>query len=123
MNRKRQSGMTLIGLIFVLGLIAFFALLTLKILPIYLEHFKVISSLESLKKTSDLAQQSPHEIRSRLIKRLDINMVESVRPEHIRVIKQGGIARVEVAYAVEKPIVGNLSVVVYFNDKIEAGGT
>lgn len=123
MNRKRQSGMTLIGLIFVLGLIAFFALLTLKILPIYLEHFKVISSLESLKKTPDLAQQSPYEIRSLLIKRLDINMVESVRPEHIRVVKQGGIARVEVAYAVEKPIVGNLSVIVYFNDKIEAGGT
>ncbi len=118
----RQSGMTLIGLVLVLGLIAFFTLLTLKILPIYLEHFKVVSSLESLKKTPELAQQSPYEIRSLLIKRLDINMVENVQPEDIRIVKKGAVATVEVTYAVEKPIVGNLSVIIYFNDKIETGG-
>ncbi|MCX8048963.1 MAG: DUF4845 domain-containing protein [Methylohalobius sp.] len=122
MNRRRQSGMTLIGLVITFGLIGFFTLLALKIMPIYLEHFKVVSSLESLKRTPELAAQTPHEIRNLLIKRLDINMVENVRPEHIRVVKRGGITQVEVSYAVEKPIVGNLSVIVYFDDKIEAGG-
>lgn len=122
MHLKRQSGMTLIGLVSVLGLIGFFTLLTLKILPIYLEHFKVVSSLESLKKTPDLAHQSPHDIRSLLMKRLDINMVESVRPEDIRIVKKGAVATVEVTYAIEKPIVGNLSVIVYFHDQIETGG-
>ncbi|GAB6067480.1 hypothetical protein JCM13664_07980 [Methylothermus subterraneus] len=122
MGLKRQGGMTLLGTLLVLGLIGFFALLTLKILPIYLEHFKVLSSLESLKRTPELAGQSAHEIRNLLLKRLDINMVENVRPEHIRVVKQGGITRVEVNYAVEKPLFGNLNVIVYFDDKIEARG-
>ncbi len=121
MSFKRQSGMTFLGTIATFGLIGFFALLTLKILPIYLEHFKVVSSLESLKKTPELVEHSAHEIRNLLLRRLDINTVESVRPEHIRVLKQGGVARVEVAYAVEKPLFGNLNVIVRFHDQIEAG--
>jgi len=121
MSFKRQSGMTFLGALVTFGAIGFFALLALKILPIYLEHFKVVTSLESLKKTPALAGHSTHEIRDLLLRRLDINTVESVRPEHIRVLKQGSVAKVEVAYAVEKPLFGNLSVIVYFHDQIEAG--
>ncbi|GAB4360019.1 MAG: DUF4845 domain-containing protein [Methylohalobius sp. ZOD2] len=121
-NPSRQSGMTLIGMLLLLGLIGFFALLTLKILPIYLEHFKVASSLESLRSTPDLAKKSRREIRSLLVRRLDINMVENVGQENIRISKGEGVSKVEIDYAVEKPILGNLSVIVYFNDVVEAGG-
>ncbi|WP_022947990.1 DUF4845 domain-containing protein [Methylohalobius crimeensis] len=121
-NPSRQSGMTLIGMLLLLGLIGFFALLTLKILPIYLEHFKVASSLESLKATPDLAKKSRREIRSLLVRRLDINMVENVGQENIHISKGEGVSKVEIDYAVEKPILGNLSVIVYFNDVVEAGG-
>ena len=38
---KKQSGMTFIGWLIVLGLIAFFTLITLKVGPIYLADYKV----------------------------------------------------------------------------------
>lgn len=121
-NPSHQRGMTLIGLIFVLAIFGFFVLLILKIGPIYLEHFKVVGSLKSLQETPELAKKSRREIRSLLEKRLDINMVENVAPEDIVVRKEGGVVTVEVSYEVEKPVLGNLSVVAYFDDRIEAGG-
>ena len=116
---KRQSGMTLIGLLIILFLIGFFALLTLKILPIYLEHFKVVSSLESLQQTPDLADEPRRKIVDLLNRRLDINMVEHVHPEDIEVLKEDGIVTVSVVYSVEKPLFGNLSVIADFDDQIK----
>ncbi len=118
----RQSGITLIGLLIILILIGFFTLLTLKILPIYLEHYKVLSSLESLQQTSDLASKSRRQIRNTLEKHLDINMVDHVTPEDILVLKEDGLVKVSVTYSVEKPLFGNLSVIADFDDQIEVGG-
>ncbi len=115
----RQRGMTLLGMVFAAFLLGFFTLLILKIGPIYLEHYKVVSSLKSLEQTADLARKSRREVRTLLEKRLDINMVENVTGDDIRVSKQDGVLSVAVTYAVEKPLFGNLSVVVYFDDRIE----
>ncbi len=119
---KRQCGMTMIGILFMLILIGFFTLLTLKILPIYLEHFKVVSSLKSLEQTPDLTHMSRRHILGLMEKRLDINMVDQVTRQDIEVSKQDGTVLVSVAYSVEKPLFGNLSVIVDFDDKIEVGG-
>ncbi len=121
MNRHpgRQSGMTLIGMVLVAFLIGFFILLILKIGPIYLEHYKVITSLKSLEQMPELARKSRREVRSLLEKRLDINMVENVTRDDIQVLKEDGVVTVAVTYEVEKPLFGNLSVVAYFDDQIE----
>ncbi|HEB78423.1 MAG TPA: DUF4845 domain-containing protein [Methylothermaceae bacterium] len=121
MNRHpgRQSGMTLIGMVLVAFLIGFFTLLILKIGPIYLEHYKVITSLKSLEQMPELARKSRREVRSLLEKRLDINMVENVTRDDIQVLKEDGVVTVAVTYEVEKPLFGNLSVVAYFDDQIE----
>ncbi len=115
----RQRGMTLLGAAFAAFLFGFFALLVLKIGPIYLEHYKVVSSLKSLEQVPDLARKSRREVRSLLVRRLDINMVENVTGDDIRVSREDGVTTVTVTYAVEKPLIGNLSVVVYFDDRIE----
>ena len=41
----KQRGMTAIGWMLVLGLIAFFTLVTLRLLPMYMEYTKVVSVL------------------------------------------------------------------------------
>lgn len=50
---RQQKGMTLIGWLLTLGLIGFFVLLFLNIVPIYLEYFKVKRSWESFEKNTD----------------------------------------------------------------------
>jgi hypothetical protein len=118
---KRQQGLTFISLIFILGLIAFFVLLGLKIGPIYLDHSKVANALAEIKKSPDIERQSEAEIRNSLNKRFNMNYVYDVTQDDIKVTKHGNYLQVVIEYEVAKKIVGNLSVLVEFNDVIEAG--
>lgn len=116
-----QNGLTLIGFLWVAFLIGFFSLLVLKIGPIYLEHYKVASSLESLKKENDIASKSRDEILNLLQKRWEINMVERVTTKDVKIIKDGSYLKVEIAYDVAQHLFGNVDALLHFNDLIEVG--
>jgi Tfp pilus assembly major pilin PilA len=120
-SSKRQQGLTFISLVFVLGLIAFFVLLGLKIGPIYLDHSKVVSALAEIEKTVHIEELSEAEIRNSLSKRFNINYVNDVTQDDITVTKQGNYLKVAIEYEVVRKIAGNLSVLVEFNDFIEVG--
>jgi hypothetical protein len=120
-NPSRQRGMTLIGYLLMFTLIGFFVLLTLKLVPIYLEHIKVVSALTSLKKEGDFSIRSKEDILNMLQKRWDINAVERVSAQDVTIVRSGGIiSKVQIAYEVVEPVMGNVSVLVTFDDSIEA---
>lgn len=121
LSPSRQQGLTLISLIFILGLIGFFVLLTLKIVPIYLDHGKVKSALEALQETPELASKSEFEIRDSLNKRFSINYVYDVKQDDIKVTKHGNYVKVDVEYETVVNLVGNLSALAEFHDTVEAG--
>jgi hypothetical protein len=116
---KRQQGFTFISLIFILGLIVFFVLLGLKIGPIYLDHSKVVSTLSELKRTPGIEEQSESEIRKSLSKHFDMNYVNDVTQENITIARHENYLKVVIEYEFVKNIVGNLSVLVAFNDVME----
>ncbi|PKM10371.1 MAG: DUF4845 domain-containing protein [Gammaproteobacteria bacterium HGW-Gammaproteobacteria-3] len=118
---NRQQGITLISLIFILGVIAFFTLLVLKIGPIYLDHSKVTNALAALEQTPDLETQDKNQIWSSLDKRFNLNYVYDVTKNDVKISKRGNYVKVEIEYEVVKKIAGNLSVLVEFHDMIEVG--
>ena len=118
-SSKHQQGLTFISLVFILGLIAFFVLLGLKIGPIYLNHSKVVSTLSELKKTPDIEYQSESEIRNSLSKRFNINYVNDVTQENITITRHENYLKIVIEYEVVKNIAGNLSVLITFNDVME----
>jgi Tfp pilus assembly major pilin PilA len=118
---KRQQGITLISIIFILGLIGFFTLLTLKIVPIYLDHRKVTSALTALKQMPDIQNKSEAEIRESLAKRFNINYVYDVTKDDIKVIKHGSYLKVDIEYETVVKLVGNLSALAEFHDSFEVG--
>jgi hypothetical protein len=121
LSSKRQQGLTLISLIFLLGLIGVFVLLTLKIIPIYSDHGKVSSALQALKQIPELATKTEAEIRENLAKRFLINYVYDVKNEDITVVKHGSYVKVDIEYETVVKLVGNLSLLAEFHDTIEAG--
>ena len=115
----RQHGMTPIGWVLVLLLIAFFALIALKLVPIYLESFSVGSVISDMKNEPGIGGMAPRQITSIIEKRLDVNMIGSVSAGDIYVETFGGTMTITADYEVRKNMLGNVDVVVSFNKSVE----
>jgi len=121
---NRQNGMTLISFLLVFVVAGFLVLLTLKLVPVYLDHMKVKSSLEGLKTEAGLADKPAQEIRKMLQKRWDINSIQDLSAEEsVFIEKKSGVVKIQVAYEVEKPVMGNMSALIKFEDSITVGDT
>jgi hypothetical protein len=116
---KRQRGMTGLGWLTVLFLIGFFALLTFKLAPIYLEHHSVKSVLNSLKDEPLITQRSKGEVLKIIMKRLNINSIRDLKRDQVHIDKSGGVLTVSIAYSVRKNMLGNVDVIVSFDDSVE----
>ena len=115
----RQRGMTPIGWILVFLLIAFFALIALKLVPIYIESFTVGSVISDLKNEPGIGSMNAREITSIVNKRFDINTITNVSSDDIYVEKLGGTMTISAEYEVRKPMLGNVDIVVSFNKVVE----
>lgn len=115
----KQSGITLIGLIFTLALIGFVALIAFRLLPIYIEYFNIVTSMESLENEPEFALKSKQDILRLLNNRLDINDVEAIETKDIRINQEPGVTKVGVKYEVRKPMFYNIDVVVKFDKTVE----
>lgn len=116
--KQKQTGMTAIGWLGVIALILMFVLLTLKLLPIYLDGFKVGSVLSDIKNEPDVANMTPVMITRTIMKRLDINMVDDVSKDDIYFDSVGKKRTVEIDYEVRKNLVGNVDLVVHFQKTV-----
>ncbi len=114
-----QKGMTAIGWLLVLSLIAFFTLITLRLVPAYLEFSKVSSVLESLKNEPGITRKTRGEILGLIGKRFDVNDVYQVDAKQVVVKKDKGVLRVSVNYERREHMIGNIDVVATFDKQVE----
>jgi hypothetical protein len=113
---KRQNGMTAIGWLIVLALIGFFVLLTLRMLPSYLEYYKVVSTLESLENETGLA--TPADIKRLIERRFDISYVETIQPKDVAIKAVGPNFKVIADYESRKHIFANVDVAMSFYKEV-----
>lgn len=119
--RHAQRGMTLTGVLIGAALVAFLVYSGAKLAPIYLENYSVKSSLSSLAGEEGKGG-SVREIRDHLLRRLQINNVQNVKPDHINVRIEGNRRIVTVDYEVRTRFYGNLWLLSSFNEKVEFTG-
>jgi Domain of unknown function (DUF4845) len=116
---RAQRGMTLIGWVVVLMLIGFFALLAMRLIPVYLENYTVKSTLKSLENEPEITKKSPYEIRRLIDNRLYINYINTVDAKQFSIVQKGGRTTVSVEYEVERPFIGNVYLLMKFHDTEE----
>ena len=115
MKIRKQRGMSIIGFIIVLGLVIFTAYLGMRIAPIYLEYYSVVSAMNGVASERGSAQLSPYDIRVRVLNRLYVSYTDqNVREENIKIIRRNGV-QLRIFYEVRKPVIGNLDVVASFD--------
>ncbi|MBE0468436.1 MAG: DUF4845 domain-containing protein [Methyloprofundus sp.] len=118
---KKQQGLTLISLIFVLGIIGFFTLLVLKVGPIYMDHNKVVQALQSIKNRPEIQNESKAGVWNALNKQFGMNYVYDIKKENVKITSREGYLKVQIVYHTKQLLFGNLSVWVDFDDEIEIG--
>lgn len=80
----RQQGMGFFGVLMLLILFGFIAVVGMKLIPVYLESFKIDAALKGVIEDSNVSERSKQEIYDTLIKRLDVDDVESITFRNIR---------------------------------------
>jgi hypothetical protein len=118
-TRNRQQGLTFISWVVVLAMLGMVVLVGLKITPVYLEHFAIRKTLESLKDEPLISRKPVTEIRKMLMRRMDINSVYDLTKDEVLIKRSGGVTTITIQYEERRPVVGNLSLVMTFEDKIE----
>ncbi|MGY0558239.1 DUF4845 domain-containing protein [Lysobacter sp. A421] len=113
--KRTQSGMTLVGFIIVLGVVGVFIYMGMKVIPMYSEYYSVKQALEGLENEADIASQSPAKIKDMFFRRLYISYAETVKPEHVKIVRQDSGYLITVDYEVRKPLIANLDVVGKFS--------
>lgn len=116
---QHQGGITMISWMILFVLVGFFAMMGIRLVPVYLEHFSVASSLKSLSEDTELRGKSPGELLNRLQRRLEVNEVTSVTADDISITREGDVNKVNVEYQVDTPFLYNIDFLIKFNDTVE----
>ena len=115
MRVRKQGGLTLIGFIIVLSITIFVAFIGMKIVPIYMEYYSVVSAMNGVASERGSANLSPYDIRVKVLNRLYVSYsAENVKEQHIKIFRGDGV-NLRIAYEVRKPVIGNLDVIAKFD--------
>lgn len=121
-TRKSQQGMTAIGIAMILALCGFILIIFVKLFPAYMESFKVSSALENLVTDSRVEGATDKQVKQLILKKLQVDDVDAVKPEHIIIVKTGSKRTVSIEYEQRVPMMGNVDAVVVFGDNaVEIG--
>ena len=121
--RKRQRGLSFLGLIVLVGILGFAVVIGLKLIPIYMDSWKIDGVMESVIKEPGIKEQSRREVIELMLKRLDINAVDAVNYGNkapITVTKRKNNVTINIFYRVETPLIGNLSLVAEFDKMVSS---
>lgn len=115
--KRRQGGMTTLGLIILVSFIGLFAFAGLRLTPIYLNYMKVVGVVTGVQEEFDGANATRASIRTSVAKRFDIESVGVITAKDIKVTKQDGGFLVAATYSHKAPFIANVSFVVDFDKR------
>ena len=117
MKIQKQRGMSLIGFVIVLSVVIFLSFLGMKIGPLYMEYYSVVSALNGVASERGSANLSPYDLRVKVLNRLYVSYSENVKEKDIKVTRGNGV-HLRVSYQVREPLMGNLDVIAKFDKSV-----
>lgn len=116
---SRQRGMSMISWAVVLIVAAILGTAAFRMIPAYMEHNTISTTIRSQLQDGKTALMSPREIRAGIGKRFTINQVNVIRVDDLAIVKEGGVLTVSTDYEVREPMFYNVSIVMTFKDEFK----
>lgn len=123
----KQTGLTLLGFMMVVALICFFALVGLKLFPLYSESFAVDQSLKSVANQPEAEKMTTRDIHKVFIRNANINGLSRFQErnisDYLSANKIGERPReMYMYYEARSKLFGNLDIVLVYDKTFELGG-
>ncbi len=122
--RKRQRGLSFLSLIAIAGFLGFSVVIGLKLIPVYMDSWKIDGIMNSVISQPGINEQSRKEIINLMLKRLDIDAVDAVNyrnyDESMIITKRKNQVTISIIYRVETPLIGNLTLVADFDKEVSS---
>ena len=118
---SKQSGASMWGLIGGSALVILFAMITMKLVPAYLDNNKVVSALDSLAETPGAAQMSRRQVLDKIDNTLYIDMASDLLDlnEALTITKTKNTKVFSIDYERVIPMAYNISALLYFENSVE----
>jgi len=107
---RRQQGISLVGLIFVLAILAGLAVLAMNVVPTVTEFMAVNKAIGKAKADGS----TPAEIRSSFDKQADVAYITSITGKELEVYNNGNGLEVSFAYDKKIPLFGPASLLIEY---------
>ena len=116
-NRRRQAGMTTLGVIILVVFVGLFAFAGIRLTPVYLNYMKIVGVVDGVANEFDGANASRSAIRSSISRRFDIESVGEITAKDVTVTKVAEGHEVAATYSHKAPFIANVSFVVDFDKR------
>lgn len=126
--KNKQQGISVIGIVFMILILAFFVLFGLRLFPLYNEKFTVISTMDNIATKPGAENFSGNEARKYFIKSMEIANITrfdgKVAKEYIQVKKdkKKKKAFLHVTYEASNVFFKDIKLLLAFDRKVELGG-
>ena len=115
--RSGQKGVSLLGILVIMALVSFFLMVSIRLLPTYMEGRSVKSAIQGVAETAN-SKQSLNEINKRIASTFNTNRIEGITPKDVRVYRDKGKIIIDANYEKRTPLFQNVDAVLMFNDNV-----
>ena len=111
---QEQKGLSLSSLLIWSGILALAAILGMKLVPVYMEYSLIKKNLTAIARETDPLSTNPNHIRLSFNKRAQIDNIQSVGGQDIKINKENGRIVLSAKYTTKIPLISNLSLDIDF---------
>lgn len=119
--RKKMRGEGSITSLFMLLIVVVFLLLTLRLLPVYYDHYHIRQALRGLSDDGELAFKAPSMIRSRLVNAIKERGASHARAESLEILYEDNALILRLDYEDRVHYWYNVDLVISFAEEAKIG--
>ncbi|MDP9084163.1 MAG: DUF4845 domain-containing protein [Pseudomonadota bacterium] len=116
--RRRQQGMTFIGLLCILVLVGLIGYAGIRLVPVYLNYMKVVRTLESAAAEFKGEAAGVAGVKTSLDRHWAIEDITAIDYKDVEITKDEGGLQLHVAYDDSVPYLANISLSVHFDKTV-----
>lgn len=106
--RRKEQGLSLTGLIVLLAIVGFIAVMAMKVVPTFTEYMSIKKAIASIKAEGG----SVPEMRAAFNRQAEVGYIDAIDGKDLTIVKNGDDAEISFAYQKVIPLVGPVSLLI-----------